>query len=65
MILAPQPGIKLAPPALEGEVVTTGPGKSLSPPLLAEVWDYDQKDKAVLEPLAASQKSTCHGGGWC
>ena len=29
-ILAPQPGIKPAPPALEGEVLTTGlPGKSL------------------------------------
>ena len=29
-ILAPQPGIKLTPPALEGEVLTTGPpGKSL------------------------------------
>ena len=28
-ILAPQPGIELAPPALEGEVLTTGlPGKS-------------------------------------
>ena len=31
MILAPQLGIKPAPPALEGEVLTTGPpGKSLS-----------------------------------
>ena len=29
-ILAPQPGIEPAPPALEGEVLTTGPpGKSL------------------------------------
>ena len=29
-ILAPQPGIKLTPSALEGEVLTTGlPGKSL------------------------------------
>ena len=29
-ILAPQPGIELVPPALEGEVLTTGPpGKSL------------------------------------
>ena len=29
-ILAPQPGIKPAPPALEGPVLTTGPpGKSL------------------------------------
>ena len=29
-ILAPQPGIESAPPALEGEVLTTGPpGKSL------------------------------------
>ena len=29
-ILAPQPGIKPSPPALEGEVLTTGPpGKSL------------------------------------
>ena len=28
-ILAPQPGIELTPPALEGEVLTTGlPGKS-------------------------------------
>ena len=31
-ILAPRPGIELAPPALEGEVLTTGPpGKSLTP----------------------------------
>ena len=30
-ILAPRPGIEPAPPALEGEVLTTGlPGKSLS-----------------------------------
>ena len=30
-ILAPQPGIEPAPPALEGEVLTTGlPGKSLN-----------------------------------
>ena len=30
MILAPRPGIEPAPPALEGEVITTGPpGKSL------------------------------------
>ena len=30
-ILAPQPGIEPTPPALEGEVLTTGPlGKSLS-----------------------------------
>ena len=30
-ILAPRPGIEPAPPALEGEVPTTGPpGKSLS-----------------------------------
>ena len=29
-ILAPRPGIEPAPPALEGEVLTTGqPGKSL------------------------------------
>ena len=29
-VLAPWPGIELAPPALEGEVLTTGmPGKSL------------------------------------
>ena len=29
-ILAPRPGIKPVPPALEGEVLTTGPsGKSL------------------------------------
>ena len=29
-ILAPQPGIEPTPPALEGEVLTTGPGgKSL------------------------------------
>ena len=29
-MLAPQPGIKLAPPALEGEAVTTVlPGKSI------------------------------------
>ena len=33
-ILAPGPGIELAPPALEGEVLTTGPpGKSLGPVL--------------------------------
>ena len=31
-ILAPRPGIELAPPALEGEDLTTGPsGKSQSP----------------------------------
>ena len=30
-ILAPQPGIEPTPPALEGEVLTTGPqGKSLN-----------------------------------
>ena len=29
-MLAPQPGIKLGPPALESEVLTTGlPGKSI------------------------------------
>ena len=34
-ILAPRPGVKLTPPALEGKVLTTGPpGKSLNPPLL-------------------------------
>ena len=34
-ILAPQPGIKPAPPALEGEVLTTGPpGKSPIPVFL-------------------------------
>ena len=33
-MLAPQLGIKPAPPALEGEVLTTGsPGKSL-------IWEY-------------------------
>ena len=33
-ILAPRPGIEPAPPALEGEVLTTGPaGKSLKSPL--------------------------------
>ena len=33
-IFAPRPGIEPAPPALEGEVLTTGPpGKSLSPHL--------------------------------
>ena len=31
-ILAPQPGIEPAPPALEGEILTTVlPGKSLTP----------------------------------
>ena len=34
-ILAPPPGIEPSPPALEGEVLTTGPpGKSLFPLLL-------------------------------
>ena len=34
-ILAPRPGIEPAPPALEGEVLTTGlPGKSLNKPFL-------------------------------
>ena len=36
-ILAPRPGIKPVPPALEGEVLTTGlPGKSLEPTLLTD-----------------------------
>ena len=35
-ILAPRSGIKLTPPALEGEVLTTGPpGKSHNPSLLS------------------------------
>ena len=34
-ILAPQPGIKSAPPASEGEVLTTGPlGKSQNDSIL-------------------------------
>ena len=31
-ILAPQPGIEPAPPALEGEVLTTGPPGKFPPP---------------------------------
>lgn len=37
----------------------------LAPLFKLKLRGYDQKDKAVLEPLAASQKSTCRGGGWC
>ena len=32
-ILGPQPGIKPAPPALEGEVLTTGPPRKLLGPV--------------------------------
>ena len=49
-----------------GEINKKGDAPVFSPVYFKlELWGYDQKDKAVLEPLAASQKSTCRGGGWC
>ena len=52
-ILAPQPGIKPAPPALDGKVLTTGPpGKSLNLQYFYYPWlvvTVKKKDKAMVK----------------
>ena len=48
-ISAPRPGIKSAPPAMEGEVLTTGlPGKSLSWIFLTWEWRGWEKKKQMV-----------------
>ena len=55
-ILAPRPGIQLAPPALEGAVWTTGlPGKSLS------VTSYSWREPRSLGWSSVSQDSPLYG----
>ena len=47
MILAPLPGIKPAPPTLEGEVLSTGPQES---PQISQFWTYSFKHGELNSP---------------
>ena len=54
-VIAPQPGIEPAPPALEGEVLTTGPpGKSANPEIVL-FWDL----RSVILNLCSSLEVRC------
>ena len=46
-ILAPQPGIEPAPPALEGEVLTTGPPRK-SPQYLLITYNGKDSEKEYI-----------------
>ena len=60
-ILAPQPGIEPVPPALEGEVLTTGPPRLKHHLLWASLGrsGWTSKSPAVLEPR---RLLSCRGG---
>ena len=58
-ILAPQPGIEPAPPALEGEVLTTGPpGKSLSHVLRKEYLVSSRSAPCLPCPVGAGRSTS-------
>ena len=53
-ILAPQPGIKLAPPVLEGEVLTTGLPGSPGMHILSLSFPFS------FFPVASKSQKWCH-----
>ena len=50
-ILAPQPGIEPTPPALEGEVLTTGPPGKSPPTEFKLFWKTKKFQKGKIEKI--------------